>query len=69
MGLGPAPNDYYCGARLPVNWRWIHDYSGGNVTNIGACNIDIAQWGLGTESTGTIEILNAKATFPLKGEF
>ena len=68
MWLGPAPNAYYCGARLPVNCRWIHDYYGGNVTDIGAHNIDIAQWGLSTESTGPIEILNAKATFPPKGE-
>lgn len=68
MWLGPAPKAYYCGARLPVNWRWIHGYSGGNVTDIGAHNIDIAQWGLGTESTGPVEILNSKATFPPKGE-
>ncbi|MEM7384180.1 MAG: Gfo/Idh/MocA family oxidoreductase [Verrucomicrobiota bacterium] len=68
LWLGPAPHAPYCGARLPVNWRWILDYSGGNVTDIGAHNIDIAQWGLGTDGTGPVEIRNARATFPPEGE-
>ena len=63
MWLGPAPWAPYCPARCHVNFRWILDYSGGQVTDWGGHHPDIAQWGMGTEDTGPIEIRNAKATF------
>jgi hypothetical protein len=46
-----------------VNFRWILDYSGGNITDWGGHHPDIAQWGMNTESTGPIEIRNAKGEF------
>ena len=48
MWLGPAPEAPYCPARCHVNWRWILDYSGGQVTDWGGHHPD-AQWGMGTE--------------------
>jgi len=63
MWLGPAPWAPYCPARCHVNFRWILDYSGGQVTDWGGHHPDIAQWGMGTEDTGPIEIRNAKGTF------
>jgi predicted dehydrogenase len=64
MWLGPAPDAPYAKARCHVNFRWIYDYSGGQVTDWGGHHPDCAQWGMGTEMTGPIEIRNAKATFP-----
>jgi predicted dehydrogenase len=62
--LGPAPFKPYAPARCHVNFRWIYDYSGGQVTDWGGHHPDCAQWGMGTEHTGPIEIINAKASFP-----
>ena len=62
--LGPAPHAEYAPARCFVNFRWIYDYSGGQVTDWGGHHPDCAQWGMGTETTGPIEIRNPKAEFP-----
>jgi len=62
--LGPAPDAPYAPARCHVNFRWMYDYSGGNVTDWGGHHPDCAQWGMGTEMTGPIEIRNAKGVFP-----
>jgi len=64
LWLGPAPEAAYAPARCHVNFRWIYDYSGGQVTDWGGHHPDCAQWGLGAERTGPVEIRNAKATFP-----
>jgi predicted dehydrogenase len=64
MWLGPAAQAPYAPARCHVNFRWIYDYSGGQVTDWGGHHPDCAQWGMGTEDTGPIEIRNAKAEFP-----
>jgi predicted dehydrogenase len=61
--LGPAPEAPYARARCHVNFRWIYDYSGGNVTDWGGHHPDCAQWGMGTEMTGPVEIRNAKGVF------
>ena len=62
--LGPAPDAPYSPARCHVNFRWIYDYSGGQVTDWGGHHPDCAQWGMGTEMTGPVEIRNAKGAFP-----
>jgi predicted dehydrogenase len=67
MWLGPAPYAPYCPARCHVNFRWILDYSGGQVTDWGGHHPDCAQWGMGTENTGPVEIKNAKGDFAADG--
>lgn len=62
--LGPAPDAPYSPARCHVDFRWNYDYSGGQVTDWGGHHPDCAQWGLGTELTGPVEIRNARAEFP-----
>ena len=62
--LGPAPFAPYAPARCHVNFRWIYDYSGGQVTDWGGHHPDCAQWGMGTEMTGPIEFRNVKGVFP-----
>lgn len=64
LWLGPAPKVPYAPARCHVNFRWIYDYSGGQVTDWGGHHPDCAQWGMGTENTGPIEIRNAEGVFP-----
>lgn len=63
LWLGPAPWAPHCRARTHVNWRWILDYSGGQLTDWGAHHIDIAHWGMGAEDTGPIAIENARGTY------
>ncbi|QDV35758.1 Gfo/Idh/MocA family protein [Tautonia plasticadhaerens] len=61
--LGPAPEAPYAPARCHVNFRWILDYSGGQITDWGGHHPDCAQWGMGTERTGPVEIRNVAGTF------
>lgn len=62
--LGPAPDAPYAPARCHVNFRWIYDYSGGQVTDWGGHHPDCAQWGMGMDHTGPIAIRNAQGVYP-----
>lgn len=66
LWLGPAPDAPYCPARLHSNWRWIYDYSGGNITDFGAHHLDIVQWALDTERSGPVRFENLRAEWPPK---
>ena len=44
MWLGPAPARPYSPHRGIYHFRWFWDYSGGQMTNLAAHSIDIAQW-------------------------
>ncbi len=63
MWLGPAPLVPYAPNRCHWNFRWISDYSGGQLTDWAGHHCDIAQWGMGTEMTGPVEI-EGVAEFP-----
>jgi predicted dehydrogenase len=67
MWLGPAPAVPYRGV-CHWDWRWILDYSGGQLTDWAGHHIDIAHWGVGLDRTGPIEI-DAKGVFPRDGIF
>jgi predicted dehydrogenase len=67
MWLGPAPKVQYRGTSHG-NWRWILDYSGGQMTDWAGHHIDIAQWGLGTDRTGPAEIFG-KGFYAVEGLF
>jgi predicted dehydrogenase len=54
--LGPAPREPYTEKRCHWNFRWILDYSGGQLTDWAAHHCDIANWGMGTEYTGPVEV-------------
>jgi len=68
LWLGPAPWAPYHKQRCHYEFRFILDYSGGQVTNWGAHHIDIAQWGLGMDESGPVEI-EGKGEFPTTGLF
>jgi predicted dehydrogenase len=63
LWLGPAPEAPYAPGRCHVNFRWILDYSGGQITDWGGHHPDIAQWGMGTELSGPVAIRNGQATW------
>jgi predicted dehydrogenase len=50
MWLGPAPKRQYNPLRCLYNFRWFWDYSGGQMTNWGAHNLDIARWAMNVRS-------------------
>lgn len=60
MWLGQAPDVPYRPCSSHVNFRWVLDYSGGQLTDWGGHHPDIAQWGMGTQYTGPVKIQNAK---------
>ena len=64
--LGSAPKVPYRGVSH-WNWRWILDYSGGQLTDWAGHNIDIAHWGLGLDRTGPIEV-SGEGVYPGPGE-
>ncbi len=67
--LGPAPWKPFMkySARAPHwDWRWIMDYSGGQLTDWAGHHIDIAHWGLGLDRTGPVEI-EGKGVYPKDG--
>jgi predicted dehydrogenase len=62
--LGPAPMRPYNSVLSPrgvhshfPNWRSYREYSGGGMTDWGAHHFDIAQWGLGMDESGPVEVL------------
>ncbi|MDA1272750.1 MAG: Gfo/Idh/MocA family oxidoreductase [Verrucomicrobia bacterium] len=69
MWLGPAPERAYNEVLSPRGvhdhfpaWRNYREYGGGGVTDWGAHHFDIAQWGLGRDQSGPVEIIPAAAS-------
>jgi predicted dehydrogenase len=60
--LGPAPWADYTPDRCHYSFRWYGDYSGGTLTDHGAHQCDIAQWILGTDTSGPT-IVSGTGTF------
>jgi predicted dehydrogenase len=68
MWLGPAPYAPYTPRRCHGSFRWIYDYSGGQLTDLGAHFIDLAQWAHGDTELGPIDY-EGWAEFPTDGLF
>ncbi len=54
ISLNPEQNEQFWGA-----WRWYSELGGGFTTDWGAHMFDIAQWGLGMDNSGPVEIIPA----------
>jgi len=61
--LGPCPWRPYSSVLAPpesydgwARWRYYRPYAGSGMTDFGAHHYDIAQWGLGTDDTGPVEV-------------
>lgn len=61
--LGQAPQRPYTAKRCHGSFRWIYDYSGGQLTDIGVHFNDLAQWGVGKDLTAPVEF-EGRAEFP-----
>jgi predicted dehydrogenase len=66
LWLGPAPERPYNSILSPrgvhkhfPDWRNYREFGGGMVTDWGAHHFDIAQWGLGMDESGPVEIIPA----------
>ena len=66
--IGPAPWAPYTKQRTHYQFRYIMDYAGGQTTNWGAHYIDIAQWALGMDESGPVEV-SGFGEFPSSGLF
>ncbi|MCP4782581.1 MAG: Gfo/Idh/MocA family oxidoreductase [Fuerstiella sp.] len=62
--LGPAPMRPYSSVLSPrgmhnhfPSWRNFSEFGGGGMTDWGAHHFDIAQWGLGMDKSGPVEIV------------
>jgi predicted dehydrogenase len=64
MWLGPSPWKPYSPGRTHWNWRWISDYSGGQLTDWAGHHIDIAHWAMGADRSSPVEITEPSAVFP-----
>ncbi|MBE0537494.1 MAG: Gfo/Idh/MocA family oxidoreductase [Phycisphaerae bacterium] len=68
LWLGQAPMRPYHTMRCHYTFRFILEYSGGQMTNWGAHYLDIGQWGIGADDTGPVKIVG-KGEFPTGGLF
>jgi hypothetical protein len=68
LWLGPAPLAPYTEKRCHFWFRYILDYSGGEMTDRGAHIIDLAQMGNGTDHTGP-KYIEGAGDFPQDGLF
>jgi predicted dehydrogenase len=50
LWLGPAPARPYNPLRSLYHFRWFWDYSGGQMTNLGAHELDVVHWFMGTQA-------------------
>jgi predicted dehydrogenase len=64
LWVGPAQMRPYNSVLSPrgihnhfPNWRKYREFGGGMVTDWGAHHLDIAQWGLGMDASGPVEVL------------
>jgi predicted dehydrogenase len=63
MWLGPAPWRPYNPSRCHWNFRWISDYSQGQLTDWAGHHCDIANWAMDTELSAPVTI-EGQATYP-----
>lgn len=67
--LGQAPRVDYTRERCFGTFRWWFEYSGGKLTDWGAHHVDIAQWGLGYENSGPVDIEGTGALPGIPADF
>jgi len=59
----PVPWRPYSSTLCPLNytgyphWRYFNDYAGGSFSDFGAHHFDIAQWALGMDGSGPVEVV------------
>lgn len=72
--IGPAPMSVFNSILAPPvedtswpRWRDYKEFGGGNLCDWGAHMFDIAQWALGMDDTGPVELIAPKTPVPKRG--
>jgi predicted dehydrogenase len=68
MLLGPAPFRRYNPNRAIYHFRWFWDYSGGQMTNLGAHGLDIVHWYLGVKGPLAVASMGGRYSLRDNGE-
>jgi len=68
MWLGPAPFVPFDPYRCIYHFRWFWNYSGGQMTNWGAHDLDIARWALGATAPATVAAFGGRFALKDGGE-
>ncbi|MGH9722374.1 MAG: Gfo/Idh/MocA family protein [Bryobacteraceae bacterium] len=68
LWLGPAPLRPHNKMRSLYHFRWFWDYSGGQMTNLGAHHIDIAQWVMKVKGPASVSSSGGRFGFEDIGE-
>ncbi|MGC8668500.1 MAG: Gfo/Idh/MocA family protein [Chthonomonadales bacterium] len=64
--IGPSRWAPYCDLRTHWNWRWQLDYGGGQLMDWIGHHADIANWGMGWDDTGPIQV-EGSGNYPDQG--
>jgi predicted dehydrogenase len=64
LWLGPAPARKYNPNRCIYHFRWFWDYSGGQMTNLGAHALDVAHWYL--DAKGPLSVSSVGGRYSLR---
>jgi len=68
MWLGPAPKRPYNPKRSLYHFRWFWDYSGGQMTNLGAHEIDVVQWAMQVKGPSAVYSTGGRFALEDNGE-
>ena len=68
LWLGPAPKRRYNPNRAIYHFRWFWDYSGGQMTNLGAHSLDIVDWVLGVDRLAAVYSAGGRFALQDNGE-
>jgi predicted dehydrogenase len=68
LWLGPAPLRPYNPNRAIYHFRWFWDYSGGQMTNLGQHQFDIADWILGGDALKSVASTGGRYALQDNGE-
>jgi predicted dehydrogenase len=68
MWLGPAPAKPFQPHRGLYHFRWFWDFSGGQMTNLGAHEIDILQWWMGVKGPAAVTSTGGRFVIQDDGE-
>lgn len=68
LWLGPAPERRYNPNRSLYHFRWSWDYSGGQMTNLGAHEIDVVHWAMQTRAPQAVASSGGRFALTDNGE-
>jgi predicted dehydrogenase len=68
LWLGPAPARPYNPLRSLYHFRWFWDYSGGQMTNLGAHELDVVHWFMGTQAPQAVASSGGRLALQDSGE-